>query len=105
MNVPPIGYYEKRWGGGYSGSGKPDLHMVICGINLDVELKAKSGRPTELQKTIIRQINDCGSIGLILYPDGFQEFKTLIKGVIDCNSVIPDLKRLKAVHLNFNYGT
>ena len=105
MDIPPIGYYEKRWGGGYTGSGKPDLHIVVCGINLDVELKAETGRPSELQKIITKQINDCGSIGLILYPKEFQEFKTLVEGVIDCNSAIPDLKRLKAAHSSFNYGT
>ena len=39
MTVPPIGYFEKRWGGGYSQSGLPDLHIVVQGSNLDVELK------------------------------------------------------------------
>ena len=105
MTVPAIGYFEKRWGGGYSQKGLPDLHVVVNGINLDVELKQENGRPTEIQKFMIRQINACGSFGIILYPDGFQEFKTLIKGVCECNSVIPALNALKAVHLSFNYGT
>ena len=105
MDVPSIGYYEKRWGGGYSQKGLPDLHMVVKGINLDVELKAQTGRPTDLQRFMIRQINASGSLALILYPDRFQEFKTLIKGVCECNSVIPALNALKAVHSSFNYGT
>lgn len=37
MPVPPIGYYEKRWGGGYSKKGLPDMHIVANGISLDVE--------------------------------------------------------------------
>ena len=96
MTVPAIGYFEKRWGGGYSQKGLPDLHIVIHGINLDVELKSTNGSPTEIQRFMIRQINACGSAALILYPEGFPEFKTLIKEVIDCNSPIPALKRLKA---------
>ena len=46
MTVPPVGYYEKRWGGGYSKAGLPDMHIVVNGINLDVELKAPTGRPS-----------------------------------------------------------
>lgn len=29
MTVPPVGYYEKRWGGGYSKAGLPDMNQVI----------------------------------------------------------------------------
>ena len=105
MTVPAIGYFEKRWGGGYSQSGLPDLHIVINGINLDVELKAQNGTVKPLQWFMIRQINACGSLSLVLYPDGFQEFKLLIKGVIDCNSVIPVLNALKAAHSSLSYDT
>lgn len=104
MLVPSIGYFEKRWGGGYSQSGLPDLHIVINGINIDCELKARTGRPSELQKFMVHQINQCGSVALILYPDGFQEFQNLILGVIDrCNSHIPALNALKVALSNSNY--
>ncbi len=96
MTVPPIGYYEKRWGGGYSKSGLPDMHVVANAISLDVELKASNGRPSELQKHNIRQINASGSIGMILYPEGFEQFKTIMKGVIECKVPIQRLSALKA---------
>lgn len=96
MTVPPIGYYEKRWGGGYSKSGLPDMHIVANAISLDVELKASNGRPSELQKHNVRQINASGSIGMILYPEGFEQFKTLMKGVIECKVPIQRLNALKA---------
>ncbi len=106
MTRPPIGYYEKRWGGGMGKSGLPDLHVVICGVNLDVELKAENGRATGIQKFMIRQINDCGSMGLILYPAGFPDFQRIVEGVKEhCNSVIPALNALKAVHSNINCAT
>lgn len=91
MPVPPIGYYEKRWGGGFSKSGLPDLHLVANAISLDVELKAPTGRPSPLQKFMVSQINNAGSIGVILYPDGFEDFKKLLEGVIQCNTHIPVL--------------
>lgn len=103
MDVPAIGYYEKRWGGGYSQSGLPDLHIVINGINLDVELKAEKGRASELQKFMIQQINESGSIALILYPGGFTEFQKLIEGVKGCNSHILALNALKAALSSTNY--
>lgn len=98
MTIQPIGYYEKRWGGGYSKAGLPDLHIVCNAINLDVELKAPIGRPSDLQKHTISQINHAGSIGIILWPDGFDEFQQIMEGVIECSSHIPALSALKRVH-------
>ena len=83
MPVPPCGYYEKRWGGGrYQKSGLPDMRIVVNGIALEVELKAPGGTLSELQKHNIRQINSAGGMGFILYPEGFETFKDIVKGVI-----------------------
>ena len=100
MTVEPCGYYEKRWGGGYSQKGLPDMHIVVNGINIDVELKASNGRATELQKHNIIQINQSGSVGVLLFPDGFNKFKELVKGVKSCNGHIAELKRLKNALIN-----
>ena len=99
VTVAPCGYYEKRWGGGiYTKKGLPDLHIVINGINLDVEVKAPNGRPSELQKHNVVQINQSGSIAMILYPDGFEQFKKIVEGVIQCRCHIQGLNALKGVH-------
>ena len=100
MTVPPLGYYEKRWGGGYSKSGLPDMHVVINGISIDVELKASNGRPSELQKHNIRQINNSGSVAVLLYPEGFEEFKNIMERVIQCKVHIAELNVLKAASGN-----
>lgn len=102
MTVPPVGYYEKRWGGGYSKSGLPDMHIVANTISLDVELKAQNGKPSELQKHNIRQINNAGSIGIILYPAGFDQFKNIMEGVIKCKVPIQQLNVLKAANTSTN---
>lgn len=98
ITVTPCGYYEKRWGGGYSKAGLPDMHIVVNGFNIDAELKASNGRPSDLQKHDVIQINQSGSIAVILYPEGFEEFKSIVKGVKECNGHIAGLKRLKNAH-------
>ena len=60
-----------------------------------VEIKATNGKPSELQKLNISRINKSGGIGVILYPEGFEQFKELVKGVIECNSHIQELICLK----------
>ena len=79
MTVPPIGYFEKRWGGGtFTKSGLPDMHIVVNGMSVDVELKAQNGRPSELQKIMIKQIRNAGGFAFVLYPSGYSEFVKFI---------------------------
>ena len=45
MMVKPCGYYEKRWGGGqFTKAGLPDLHIVVYGKSIDIEVKASKDR-------------------------------------------------------------
>lgn len=90
MPVPPCGYYEKRWGGGrFQKSGLPDMRIVVNGIALEVELKDTHGTISELQKHNIKQINSAGGLGFVLYPEGFQTFKDIVKGVMMWPSDVP----------------
>ena len=101
ITLPPLGYYEKRWGGGiYTKKGLPDLHIVVNGISIDAEVKAQNGKPSELQKHNVVQINQSGSISMILYPEGFQSFKNIVEGLIQCRYHIQELKHLKTVNSN-----
>lgn len=80
MTTPPCGYWEKRWGGGkYIKSGMPDMHIVVNGISIEAELKAPNGRPSELQKQKLNQIDDAGCIAVVLFPKDFENFKMLVK--------------------------
>jgi hypothetical protein len=90
--------FIKIWGGGYQKAGIPDLICCINGIYFEVELKSSTGRPTELQKHNIKLTNAVNGIGIILYPEGFNEFKNIVKGVINCNTHIQDLIALKAAN-------
>ncbi len=80
MVAEPCGYWEKRWGGGkYIKAGMPDMHIVVRGISLEVELKAPNGRPSDLQVQKLNQIDDAGCISLVLYPHEFPRFQTLVR--------------------------
>lgn len=78
------------------------MHIVANAVSVDVELKASNGRPSELQKHNIRQINNAGSIAMILYPEGFEQFKTIMEGVIKCKVPIQQLNVLKAANASTN---
>ena len=77
--VPMCGYWEKRHGSTYTGGGLPDMHIVVRGISIEAELKAPSGKPSELQIQKINQVDDSDCIGLVLYPKDFDKFQKLVR--------------------------
>lgn len=82
MTAKPCGYWEKRWGGGtFTKAGLPDLHIVVCGKSIDVELKGPKGKPSDLQMFTINQINRSGGLAILLYPKDFDKLKAIIKEV------------------------
>ena len=91
MNVPMIGWYTKIWGGGFQKAGIPDLLACVNGITVAVEIKASNGRASPLQKLNIGRINRSNGIAIFLYPEGFDNFKKLMEGVIQCDFHIQEL--------------
>lgn len=98
MEVEQHGWYFKEWGGGYSKSGIPDLIICANGFFIAAEIKGPTGRASDLQKLNTERINNSNGIAMILYPEGFENFKNIIEGVIKCNFHIQDLTYLKTVH-------
>lgn len=98
MKEKQIGWFTKIWGGGYQKSGIPDLILCVNGVFISVELKAPNGRPSVLQKMNTARINQSNGIGIILKPDGFEQFKIIMEGVIQCRCHIQELNVLKDAH-------
>lgn len=98
MKADQIGWFTKIWGGGYQKSGIPDLILCVNGFFMTVELKAPNGKASELQKMNTARINQSNGIGIILFPDGFEDFKKIMKGVIQCKLHIQELNCLKNAH-------
>ena len=78
MTLPIKGWFVKIWGGGMQKEGIPDILMCVNGYFVSLELKSDKGRPSELQKKNTVMINDAQGIGLVLYPNQFNDFKELI---------------------------
>jgi Holliday junction resolvase len=75
-------WFIKYWGGGqFTKAGVPDLLVCCKGKFLGVELKASTGRPSELQLYNIEAIKRAGGIALVLYPEDFERFKELVKNL------------------------
>lgn len=79
MAVEPVGFWEKRWGSAFTKSGLPDLSISVYGMTVEVEIKAENGKPSELQKFMVRQMQATCVPAMILYPDGFEDFKKFIR--------------------------
>lgn len=89
----------KTWSNGVQRSGVPDLLVCYNGYFLGIELKAETGKPSELQLWNIEKIREAGGIAIVLYPDQFKAFKDLIyyiknslEAVFVCNAHILQFK-------------
>ena len=73
----------KTWSNGIQREGIPDLLICCNSYFLGVELKAENGKPSNLQLWNIQEIRKAGGVGIVLYPDQFEEFKDLIETAIE----------------------
>lgn len=77
-------WFVKYWAGAqYTKSGIPDILACINGRFFGIEVKAQSGRPSEIQMYNIRKINDAGGIGIVLYPSKYEEFTAFVDALLD----------------------
>lgn len=80
-------WFIKYWGGAtFTKSGVPDLLVCLNGMFLGVELKAPRGLPTDLQLHTLRKIDEAGGYAVLLYPDGYEKFKKMVKSINADNS-------------------
>lgn len=105
MDVPPCGYWEKRWGGGkYTKAGLPDMHIVVNSVSVEVELKAPDGKPSELQKQKLNQIDDAKCIGVVLYPKDFERFQNMIRYLKRFRDPLVDVVTLSGLERGWKHG-
>ena len=72
-------WYVKYFANRMTKSGIPDLLACVNGYFVAIELKAPNGKPSELQKYHQKKIREAGGISIILYPEGFEDFKEYIE--------------------------
>lgn len=74
-------WHLKTWSGGFQRSGIPDLIICCKGNFIGVELKASNGKVSELQKYELEEIRNSGGAAMVLYPEGFEKFKSYIRSI------------------------
>lgn len=74
-------YVIKYNASGISKTGVPDLIACVNGVFVAIEVKAPKGIVSKLQEYNLKQIHKAGGIGLILYPNGFEEFTKIIENI------------------------
>lgn len=78
-------WFIKYWAGSkFTKDGIPDILACINGYFVGIEVKASNGKPSELQKYHVEQINyKANGIAVILYPQDFELFKELVDDLND----------------------
>lgn len=78
------GWQVKFFANRMTKNGIPDILACINGYFVAVEVKAKNGKPSELQKHNIKKINyEANGIAVILYPQDWELFKELVNCLND----------------------
>lgn len=72
------GWQVKFFANGFTKSGIPDILSCINGYFVGIEVKAKNGKPSQLQLYNQQKIRAANGICIILYPDQFEQFKEYI---------------------------
>lgn len=75
-------YCVKYFGCNYSTSGTPDILACVNGYFLAIEVKAQTGKPSELQLVKIADIRKAGGFAYVAYPSGWNRLKDVIDGLL-----------------------
>lgn len=59
--------------------GIPDILACVNGYFVGIEVKAQNGKPSDLQSYHCNKIRKSGGLAYIVYPSGFEKFKSIIK--------------------------
>ena len=70
--------------------GVPDILACVNGWFVAVEVKAENGKMSKLQFYQMTKILQAGGIHVLLYPDGFEDFRALVEALLAGNKKLAD---------------
>lgn len=79
-------YFVKFFANRMTKTGVPDILACVNGYFVAIEVKAEHGKPSELQKYNVREINNADGYAVILYPQDWELFKKLVNYLNDDDS-------------------
>ena len=72
-------YFVKFFANSFTRSGVPDILACVNSYFVAIEVKAENGKPSELQLWNVEQIQKSNGFAIVLYPEQFEMFKTMIE--------------------------
>ena len=78
-------WFVKYWSGTsstgkkFTKDGITDILACVNGWFFGIELKAPTGKPSDLQLVNLKKIDDAEGFGILLYPKDFDIFKELVQ--------------------------
>lgn len=75
------GWQVKFFANKMTKEGIPDILSCINGYFVGIEVKAKNGKPSDLQLYHCNKIRKSGGFAFVLYPSGFNDFKNFVKNL------------------------
>jgi hypothetical protein len=72
-------YYAMPATGGYGSSGVPDFLICKAGRFYGIECKANGGKPTALQLSNLKKIEEAGGVSLVVDESNINQLKELLK--------------------------
>lgn len=72
------GWQVKFFANAYTKNGIPDILACVNGYFVGIEVKAQTGRYSDLQLYQIKKIRETGGFAFVLYPTGFEQFKKFV---------------------------
>ena len=78
LKTVPGCFCWKEHGGMYGTAGRPDIICCYKGMFYGFEVKTEDGKPTELQKAMIRKIQKAGGTALVVRS--VDEVRAVING-------------------------
>lgn len=79
------GWQVKFFANRMTKTGIPDILACINGYFVAIEVKAKNGKPSELQKHHVKKINNADGYAIILYPQDYIFFQDLVNSLKNRN--------------------
>lgn len=81
-------YYVKFFANGYTARGVPDILACINGWFVGIEVKADTGKPSEIQLYNIEKIRRNGGYGWVVYPTGYEKLLCKINQIINGEPIV-----------------
>lgn len=72
-------YYFKFFANRMTRAGIPDLICCVNGYFVGIEVKAQTGKPSELQLYNVEEIRKSGGFCVVVYPSGYDKLVKFIE--------------------------